>query len=132
MKAAWCDRTLVESPFHFCLCVTEKQFHHEMERLKIPEDQRSEFTLGGRAATLHTFTGSKGDHIAVICVKPDPKRSVLQVHALLVHEAVHMWQDTKEFLGETAPSREFEAYAIQAMSQRLMYAYNDLTKKKKK
>jgi hypothetical protein len=51
-----------------------------------------------------------------------------QVYALLVHEAVHIWQDVKHRIGEDNPSSEFEAYAIQNISQELMLAYKLLTK----
>ena len=44
---------------------------------------------------------------------------------LLVHEAVHVWQQTRVYLGETAPSPEFEAYAIQNISGNLMQAFAD-------
>jgi hypothetical protein len=49
----------------------------------------------------------------------------LQVAALLVHEAVHVWQLFRESIGEHGPSKEFEAYSIQAISQRLMERYRD-------
>lgn len=52
-------------------------------------------------------------------------RSLQQVHALLVHEAVHLWQDARRVLGEKEPSAEFEAYAVQSISQRLMEAYDE-------
>ena len=42
---------------------------------------------------------------------------------LIVHEAVHVWQLVRENIGEANPSSEFEAYAIQAISQELIEAY---------
>jgi hypothetical protein len=46
------------------------------------------------------------------------------VVALLVHEAVHLWQYIKEDIGEHNPSKEFEAYAIQNLTQELLQSYN--------
>lgn len=42
---------------------------------------------------------------------------------LLVHEAMHVWRDMREAIGEDAPSSEFEAYAIQNISASLFAAY---------
>ena len=44
---------------------------------------------------------------------------------LIVHEAVHVWQFVRENIGESNPSSEFEAYAIQAISQELIEAYSE-------
>lgn len=131
MKAVWCDKTLVEAPFDFCLCVCEKQYYRELKRLEIPEDMWSDFTLAGTRATVHRYTRTKGQPIALVCIRPTREKTLFQMHAVLVHEAVHLWQWTKELLGEDKPSDEFEAYGIQAMSQRLFYAYEELTKKRK-
>ena len=59
----------------------------------------------------------------MICVSGTKEHTTAQVYALLVHEAVHMWQEARARIGEIAPSQEFEAYAIQALSQRLFEEY---------
>jgi hypothetical protein len=44
---------------------------------------------------------------------------------LLVHEATHVWQHICESIGETKPSVEFEAYAMQSIVSNLLTAYED-------
>jgi len=42
---------------------------------------------------------------------------------LLIHEAVHVWQNVRDLISEDRPSREFEAYSIQSIAQKLIDAY---------
>lgn len=128
----WLDRSLVTLPHYLGLCLTEKDFRKELKRLKVPREQYPEFLLRGAHATVHFFTKSDGDSCAIVNICSSKGATIHQVHALLVHEAVHVWQDARRILGEKEPSAEFEAYAIQSISQRLMEAYADLTKKRKK
>jgi hypothetical protein len=133
LKAVWCDRTLAETPYDFCLCTTDKQYQREMDRLKLPKKDRTPFLMAGSNATLHTWDNTSGGRpLAMVCIGDRKGKTLMQTYAVLVHEAVHLWQFTKERMGEDKPSPEFEAYAVQAISQRLFYAYDDLTKRKKK
>lgn len=88
-------------------------------------------------ATVQRFYGvtdgvNDGDSAALVCLKENHGCTLNQVHALLVHEAMHLWRDVRELIGEDEPSKEFEAYAMQAICQRLFYAYDALTKKRKR
>lgn len=49
---------------------------------------------------------------------------------ILAHEATHLWQRAKEYLGEKAPSAEFEAYSIQGFTQSLFEEFQRQTKEK--
>lgn len=127
MKAVWCDQGLVRTPYEFCLCLTEAQFKKELKRLKI--QTLNEFQAENKGATIQRFTSDSGRRVAFVCL-PHGKRTLNQAHALLVHEATHLWQWTCEDLDEREPSMEFEAYAIETISERLFEAYDRLTKKK--
>ena len=56
----------------------------------------------------------------MVCVDALDGRNGVEVAGMLVHEAVHIWQEWCDHYGETNPGREQEAYAIQAISQELM------------
>lgn len=134
MKAEWCDRSIAETAYDFCLCVTQKQYERELDRLKIAKENRKPFLRQpSDRATLHTWDNTAGGRpLAMVCLRLSDDNTMMQTYATLVHEAVHLWQFTKERMGEDKPSVEFEAYAVQAISQRLFYAYEKLTKKRKK
>jgi hypothetical protein len=59
--------------------------------------------------------------VAVVTVR---KGFAPQVVAdLLVHEAMHVWRDIREAIGEEHPSSEFEAYMVQHIVAELFAAY---------
>lgn len=129
--AVWLDRNLLESPYYYGLCVTEKAFHAELKRLKIPKRKWPEYLKSTRAAaTVHFFEKDGGQKLCCIVCAGQPKdRTMEEIYATLVHEAVHIWQQVKVVIGESCPGDEEEAYAIQRISLELMAAYRDLTKK---
>ena len=107
MKPTWLDRALVEAPFCYTLATDETLFHKALRHL---------FESGAKL----TY---------VVCIRSRDGMSMPQVAALVTHEAVHMWQTARERLGERSPSTEFEAYAIQALTQRLLEEYERQVKK---
>lgn len=50
-------------------------------------------------------------------------RSLEPIIGLIVHEAAHVWQAIQKVIGETSPGAEMEAYALQAIVQGLIDAY---------
>ncbi len=73
---------------------------------------------------MHTFErAASGGNVAVVCIAETKDRTLPQIYAMLVHEAVHIWQGARVILGENHPGTETEAYAIQAYAQRLMEEY---------
>lgn len=123
MKPQWLDRRLIVSPYYMTLCTTPAGFARVLKHLKVPQDQTPAFVTGGKNATVHYFESGEGNRCAVVCISPTAEAEPIQIAALLVHEAVHVWQAAREDLNERSPSSEFEAYAIQAISQELMYEY---------
>lgn len=123
----WLDRTLLKSPYCFALCRKEKEFKKELKRLQIPKNQWPEFMGSNHAnATVHYFENSHLDiKCCIVCLGSTKGYTEIQVYALLVHEAVHIWQATRDSIGERHPGLEQEAYAIQCISQQLFTAYND-------
>lgn len=118
------DAPLVNLAYIVTLCVTPKQFYAFLRKAKIPANDHPTFLEGDdNDAVVHFIRGADKKRHAVVCVSDQHGEPFPKVLSLLVHEAVHIWQWHREFMGEDSPSREFEAYSIQAISQLLMEAY---------
>ncbi len=120
----WLDRSLVTSPVHYGLCKTEKAFKKELKRLGIRKKDRPDFLKSSYAdATVHFFE-SEGKECAIVCLGDTKGHTPNEIVGLLIHEAVHIWQEIKANIGEQHPSSEFEAYSIQTIAQNLIEAYS--------
>lgn len=128
MKAKWLDRSLIFSPLCYTVCTTRKSLSIECKNLKIHDFG---YSIENKDATTNIFLGQKNQKIAIVCIFNHDKEPE-QINALLVHEAMHIWREIREDIGELHPSAEFEAYVIQRICQELFYEYNRQTKKKKK
>ena len=123
MKNKWLDRNLLELNGYYTLCTTEKQYRSVLKHLRVKGGSAPTFLSTPQAnATVHHFN-CEGKYCAVVCLGNTKERTNAQVLALLVHEAVHIWQEFKENIGEREPGRETEAYAIQSISQSLITEY---------
>lgn len=132
-RVCYLNRTLVISPYHIGLCVTEKAFQAEMRRLRVPRKNWPEWIGGTRSdATAHFFESDEQRLLAIVCIRPDKKLSREQTYALLAHEAVHVWQAIKEEIHEKTPSDEFEAWSIQSICLELFEGYLSAAKREKK
>ena len=107
--------SLVESPVYYTLCISEKEYLKEMKRLKIPKHQIDPWLSSDATCHFLSNPNKPNKEIAIVCIDLSKEQSRAQKYALIVHEAVHIWQRIKELLGEKAPSKEFEAYAIQRL-----------------
>lgn len=117
-KYRWLNRGVaLPGPF-LTLCLTEEDLSHAAETCRAPGTVR--FPLAGASTT--TFQNSEsGELCSLIAVSgAAQKEEPLAIAGLLVHEAVHVWQDHAQDLGEDAPGKEQEAYAIQSIAQELM------------
>jgi hypothetical protein len=113
-------------PFPFvALCTNAKAFDRI---LKAHGVDPTPFLLPGARATAHTFENDAGNTIVVVTLDMPACMATTQamVHALLAHEAVHIWQGIRERIGERAPSSEFEAYTVQYICTGLFLAYEEL------
>jgi hypothetical protein len=127
----WLDRTLIVSPYHYCLCLSEEDFHKQLKKLSLPIHEYHPFVTFATGATTHYYE-SEDQKIAIVCLGDMKQGSTEAVHSLLAHEAVHIWQVCMEEFGEHNPSPEFEAYSIQQITQNLLEDYKRQTTKKKK
>lgn len=124
----WCERTNAVPCPYFGLALTESDYLKAMKRLKVTNPPP--WVSANANATAHTLT-KDGDITVLVCLRPRKNITLEQTHSLLVHEAVHIWQEIRDHIGESKPSSEFEAYTVQWLSQQLFYAYRDLRKVKR-
>ena len=113
------DRALLIGPY-VAICRDEKEFRKELLRLKLPRHEWPNFMTKGGYATTHFLTNTPKGMICIVCLGSTVGKTRTQIDALLVHEAVHIWQKFVADIGEDHPGDEMEAYAIQNLSQSLM------------
>lgn len=92
-----------------------------MKRLRLSDSYPIEEHDHGATQTLEC----DNRRLVLVAVSDEIKSSAdpFDVVGLLCHEAVHVWQEICERIGEEKPSQEFQAYSIQTILQELMRAY---------
>ena len=118
MKTKWLDRRIACAGPYLTLCLAQEEFDAILKRLKVK--YATPYVSSGADATAHHLTNYKGEAVAIVCLSGFEERSPVEVAGMLVHEAVHVWQNYCQDIGEKEPGREQEAYAIQTIAQELM------------
>lgn len=114
----WLDRDTVRTP-HLTLCLSQKEFLRVAKHCNV-RDPGQWLNETRNKAVVHTWE-SGGLLTCVVCLSPDAVTSdPIDVAVTLVHESVHIFQRLCDSIGECAPSREFEAYSIERISEQLM------------
>ena len=128
----WCDEEIAFCKLKYCLVTDEATYLRVMKSKGVSYPSR--FISEGSSATTHTFISETEGGIALVCLDLNDSLSHpgIEIAGLLVHEAVHIWQRDCELRGEKHPSDEYEAYAIQIISQNLMWQYRDSLEKRPK
>jgi hypothetical protein len=117
-RVRWLDRRIAAPGPYLALCLNEQQFAAACRHIRCvapPPFVRNEWS----DATAHYFNSPRGQTV-IVCLRGWEGRHPIEVAGILVHEAVHVWQEYADRIGETHPGREQEAYAIQAIAQELM------------
>lgn len=120
MKASvkWLDRRIAAPGPYLALCLDERDYLDAMRHLNV-RNVGEWISTPQSDATAHYLDSWKGLAV-VVCMRGWRGRDPIEVAGLLIHEAVHVWQEYAERLGEVSPGREQEAYAIQSIAQELM------------
>lgn len=122
------QRPLVPCPVRYALCLSRVSYGKCIAQFKIDADPAAWLNHGANATT-HIFTPvTVSKTIAIVCLQLRRDVNAAQVHGLLVHEAVHIWQEIRDRLGERSPSSEFEAYSIQGIAQELFELLGEMRK----
>lgn len=119
----WLERDLIVGPY-LALVTNEADFHKAMRHLKVPRDKWAEWLPDDCYGRTHVLTNERGSVACLVCVRVG-EQSGIEAAATLIHEGVHVWQAWCDYRGESAPSREFEAYAIEGVAKRLLQAYSE-------
>lgn len=121
MKVRWLDRRIAWPGPFLCLCLSEAEYVAAMQHLGVlPADAIWCAEDGGKT---HHISNRASGSACIVCICASPERTAVEVAGLLVHEAVHVWQEYCRSIGEHSPGVEQEAYGIQAIAQELMAEY---------
>jgi hypothetical protein len=104
------------------LCLDEKDFHAALRDIKTPKPYPPFLGSASANATTHLLQTNRG-LAAIVTLGDTTGVDPIEVYALLVHEAMHIWREIRLDLDERDPSAEFEAYAMQMLARELMQAY---------
>lgn len=126
-RQPWLDRRLTVCAYYYCLRLSEKEFWQELHHLEIPCGRWPSFTASKDSdATTHFFEAEEGKRLAIVTLKDASKHDGIQIASLLTHEAVHIWQAHSRVIGSLNDhGDEEEAYAIQAITQELLYSFKE-------
>lgn len=126
-RKPWLDRRLTLCSYYYCLRLSEKEFWEELHHLEIPCGKWPPFMGRGFGdAATHLFESPTGKYLAIVTLKDASKHDGIQVASLLTHEAVHIWQAHSRVIGSLNDhGDEEEAYAIQAITQELLYSFKE-------
>lgn len=122
MTPQWLERNPLPLPY-FTLCLDREAFYSELESLgigrnRMPPPLHEEHS----DATCHFLATKDGQRCCVVFMHVPRTASSVEVAGLLVHEAVHIWQEYAETY-KINDANELEANVIQTISQRLMAEY---------
>jgi hypothetical protein len=116
-RVRWLDRRIAAPGPYLALCLDEAAFASACKHLKV---ETPPFVMNPwSSATAHHFDAAHG-LVAIICIRDWQGREPVEVAGLLVHEAVHVWQEYARRIGEHTPGVEQEAYAVQSIAQELL------------
>lgn len=116
-------------PYIISLCLSQKGLEKLYKSLKIhprhwPENWNGKELNTGCTSNLDAL----GHNRSVVTV--DMNRVVGMskpvIYSILVHEAVHAWQNLKVSIGEKYPGDECEAYTIQMFTKFLIQSYEEM------
>lgn len=85
-------------------------------------DDSDEFLSMGAGAQVDFYQDSA---YAIVQIGDTSERTSVEIHGLLLHEDVHVWQRIRQRMGEREPSIEFEAYSIQRIAQDLFSMFEE-------
>lgn len=123
MKTKWLERSLLTGGY-LMLVTSQAEYKRALKELKCDANDR--FVSEGAYASTHTLRNEDGATACIVGIDMERAKTYhpVDVAALLVHEAVHVWQTNERDAGTMGCfGTEGEAYAIQCISATLMHEY---------
>lgn len=120
MKLNWLDRQTVYA-LRTVLCLSEQEYLQAVKHCNVPQPDPW-IDEARQVACVHTWEMA-GSLVCVVCLAPPPDFDGIDIAAALTHESVHIFQRLCKSIGEDEPSKEFEAYSIEHIAERLMREY---------
>lgn len=119
-KVVWIDKGWL--PVYIGFCPSRKAWDREMKRMSIDDSPYP----GSDGCTTRLENGS-GKTCIIVCINErlDADSCRHGIAGLIVHECMHAWRYILLAIGEDTPSCEFEAYAMQSITQQTMTAFCD-------
>lgn len=117
----WLERRIAKPGPYLTLCLSEEELKHALRGMT---KHYVAFPESGALCTTLDHAKTK-EVCAVVSVSKHSQEfcNAIEMAGLLIHEAVHVWQEYAQRMGEKSPGDEQEAYAIQAISQELLAEY---------
>lgn len=122
MKPRWLDRRIAAPGPYLTLALSQEEFDAALRHCDVPVGAPW-LKTSHTDATAHYLNNPKGEQVCIVALGPHEGRNPIEVAGLLIHEAVHVWQQYALRIGEERPGDEQEAYAIQCIAQELMAEY---------
>ena len=117
----WLARDVARAGPHMTLVRSEAAYEHAIAHLNVKRPNVWVDDEDG-GATTHVLTNDENEMTCVIAISVTDQDGI-QIAALLAHEATHVAQYHFEHIGERKPAIEQMAYAVQYLTQTLMYEY---------
>lgn len=116
-KTVWCE-TFGRLPHRFAFCPSERAWKDLQRISKRDLGRYPPLELAACCTLLRDYKNDR--RVAIVTIATKAPRLAAE---LLIHEAVHVWQDLRTAIGEENPSSEFEAYGLQHITSELFLAY---------
>lgn len=119
MKPRWLDRRIAAPGPYLALVFSQDEYlaMAKQANVKNPGEWLTSPTADATTNILHN---EKGDLLCIVALNNWQRRCGVEIAGLLVHEAVHVWQEYCVKIGERLAGAEQQAYGIQAIAQELM------------
>ena len=120
MKTNWLSREVAAQGPHLVLCLSPKELADACADVGAPPQDWPQSN-----ATTITIDQPGQDPVCIVVLTiGQDEYTGVEIAGILIHEAVHVWQEYLRSIGENEPSSEMEAYGIQNISYTLMQEFS--------